>query len=63
MNSAVETLLKEINELKVMVNTLDADQKYLLRKVEDLRSRVLTLEANNLYGQVGTYAPPIINTY
>ena len=57
MNSAVDRLLKEINELKVMVSTLDAEQKYLLKKVN-------ALEANQLYGHMdGTaYVPQITTT-
>lgn len=57
MNSAVEPLLKVINELKEKVNTLSMDQSYLLQEVRDLRDRVNTLEANHMYGHMNTSIP------
>ena len=65
MNSAVEPLLKAINDLSARVNTLEAEKRDLIRRIDELESNVRDLQdsalSNNYHWNTtintGTYTP------
>ena len=48
MNSAVDTLLKTINDLSARVSTLEAEKWELIRRINELESRVRDLQSPTL---------------
>lgn len=49
MNSAVEPLLKAVNDLKNEVNMLQAEKRELIKQINELNSRVLNLESKEYH--------------